>query len=53
MECQPNYLQKAFINKLKECKSNKTLRVYQNKFKKYDFVILEEFGYISSDKEGA
>lgn len=42
-----------FINKLKECKSNRTLRSYQNKFEKYDLVILDEFGYISSDKEGA
>jgi DNA replication protein DnaC len=42
-----------FINKLKECKSNKTLRTYQSKFEKYDLVILDEFGYISSDKEGA
>lgn len=42
-----------FINKLKECRSNKTLRAYQNKFEKYDLVILDEFGYISSDKEGA
>ncbi|WDC85545.1 ATP-binding protein [Caloramator sp. mosi_1] len=42
-----------FINKLKECKSNRTLRAYQNKFEKYDLVILDEFGYISSDKEGA
>lgn len=42
-----------FINQLKECRSNKTLRAYQNKFEKYDLVILDEFGYISSDKEGA
>ncbi|WP_272507471.1 ATP-binding protein [Clostridium aestuarii] len=42
-----------FINQLKECRSNKTLRLYQNKFEKYDLVILDEFGYISSDKEGA
>ena len=42
-----------FINQLRECRSNKTLRMYQNKFDKYDLVILDEFGYISSDKEGA
>ncbi len=29
------------------------MRGYQNKFEKYDLVILDEFGYISSDKEGA
>jgi len=43
----------VFINKLKECRSNRTLRAYQNKFEKYDLVILDELGYISSDKEGA
>ena len=42
-----------FINKLKECRSNRTLTAYQRKFEKYDLVILDEFGYISSDKEGA
>jgi DNA replication protein DnaC len=38
---------------LKELKSNKSLRGYQNKLSKYDLVILDEFGYISADKEGA
>lgn len=42
-----------FINQLKECRSNRTLRAYQNKFEKYDLVVLDEFGYISADKEGA
>lgn len=42
-----------FINHLRECRSNKTLRTFQNRFEKYDLVILDEFGYISSDKEGA
>lgn len=36
-----------------ELKSSKTLRAFQNKLIKYDLVILDEFGYISSDKEGA
>jgi len=34
-------------------KSTKNLRGYQNKLSKYDLVILDEFGYISADKEGA
>ena len=38
-----------FITQLKELKSTKTLRAYQNKLAKYDLVILDEFGYISSD----
>ena len=42
-----------FITQLKELKSTKTLRSFQNKLAKYDLVILDEFGYISSDKEGA
>lgn len=42
-----------FITQLKELKSSKSLRAYQNKLAKYDLVILDEFGYISSDREGA
>ena len=42
-----------FITQLKELKSTKNLRGYQNKLSKYDLVILDEFGYISADKEGA
>ena len=42
-----------FITQLKELKSNKSLRAYQSKLSKYDLVILDEFGYISADKEGA
>lgn len=26
-----------FINQLKECRSNRTLRAYQNKFEKYEW----------------
>lgn len=29
------------------------MRSFQGKLEKYDLVILDEFGYISSDKEGA
>lgn len=42
-----------FITQLKELRSSKNLRGFQNKLAKYDLVILDEFGYISSDKEGA
>lgn len=42
-----------FITQLKELKSAKSLRTFQNKLIKYDLVVLDEFGYISSDKEGA
>lgn len=42
-----------FITKLKELRSAKSLRAFQGKLEKYDLVILDEFGYISSDKEGA
>ncbi|MBM7560479.1 IS21-like element helper ATPase IstB [Marinitoga litoralis] len=41
------------ITQLKESRSNKTLRTFQNKFGKYDLVICDELGYISFDKEGA
>ena len=41
------------VNQLKECHSQRTLRTYENKFEKYDFVIADELGYISFDKEGA
>jgi DNA replication protein DnaC len=42
-----------FITQLKELKSSRSLRTFQNKLAKYDLVILDEFGYISADKEGA
>lgn len=41
------------INRLKECKAEKSLRAFQNRFEKYDLVIADEMGYISFDKEGA
>ena len=43
----------TFITQLKESRSQKTLRTFQNKFEKYDLVICDEFGYVSFDKEGA
>ncbi|WP_340637550.1 MULTISPECIES: ATP-binding protein [Bacillus cereus group] len=41
------------INQIKECRSQRTLRAFQNRFEKYDLVIADEMGYISFDKEGA
>jgi len=41
------------INQLKESRSAKTLRAFENKFEKYDLVIADELGYISFDKEGS
>jgi DNA replication protein DnaC len=41
------------VNQLKECRSQRTLRAYENKFEKYDLVVADELGYISFDKEGA
>ena len=42
----------SLINKLKECKSNRTLTSIQRQFELYDLIILDELGYISFDKEG-
>jgi len=41
------------ITQLKESRSEKTLRQFENRFEKYDLVICDEFGYISFDKDGA
>lgn len=41
------------ITQIKECRSEQTLRQFENRFEKYDLVICDEFGYISFDKEGA
>ncbi len=38
---------------MKECRSQQTLRAFQNRFEKYDVVIADEMGYISFDKEGS
>lgn len=40
------------INKLKECRSQRTLLSVERQFEKYDLIILDELGYISFDKEG-
>lgn len=41
------------LTQIRECHSQKTLRILENRFEKYDLVICDEFGYISFDKEGA
>ncbi len=41
------------LTQIKESRSQKTLRQFENRFEKYDLVICDEFGYISFDKEGA
>jgi len=41
------------VGRIKECRSEQTLRVFQNRFEKYDLVIADEMGTISFDKEGA
>lgn len=39
------------ITQIKECKSSKTLHQFELRFKKYDLVVCDEFGYVSCDKE--
>jgi DNA replication protein DnaC len=41
------------LTQLRESRSQKYLRMVENRFEKYDLVICDEFGYISFDKEGA
>lgn len=43
----------VLINQLKESRSEKSLRAFENKFERYDLVIADELGYISFDKEGS
>ncbi len=43
----------SLITELKESRSERKLKLFENQFKKYDLVICDEFGYISFDKEGA
>jgi DNA replication protein DnaC len=43
----------SLINLLKETRSQKSLRVFENRFLKYDLIIADELGYISFDKEGS
>lgn len=35
-----------------ECRSQKSLRLFELRFQNYDMVICDEFGYVSCDKEG-
>jgi DNA replication protein DnaC len=41
------------LTQLRESRSQRTLRVSEQRFEKYDLVVCDEFGYISFDKEGA
>jgi DNA replication protein DnaC len=41
------------INRLKESRSERTLKTFESRFEKYDLVIADELGYISFDKEGS
>jgi DNA replication protein DnaC len=41
------------ITQILESRSDKTLRLLENRFEKYDLVICDEFGYISFDKQAA
>jgi len=41
------------INRLKESRSERTLKAFESRFEKYDLVIADELGYISFDKEGS
>lgn len=43
----------SLVTKLKEAQSERTLRLYENRFQKYDLIICDEMGYISFDKKGA
>ena len=43
----------SLITQLKESRSQKVLRAFENKFDKYDLIIADELGYISYDKEGS
>ena len=41
------------ITQINESRSDKNLRLLENRFEKYDLVICDEFGYISFDKNAA
>lgn len=41
------------LTQIRESRSQKTLRMLENRFEKFDLVICDEFGYVSFDKEGA
>ena len=40
------------ITQIKECRSLRTLHALEARFKRYDLVICDEFGYMACDKEG-
>ena len=42
----------TLLTRIREAKSNKTLRSIQLGFEKYDLVICDEFGYVNCDMEG-
>lgn len=39
------------VTQIKECRSARTLHALESRFKRYDLVICDEFGYTSCDKE--
>ena len=41
------------LTQLRESRSQRYLRMVENRFEKFDLVVCDEFGYISFDKEGA
>lgn len=40
------------LTQIRECRSQKSLRLLELRFQNYDMVICDEFGYVSCDKEG-
>jgi len=43
----------ALLTKIREARSERTLRQLESRFEKYDLVICDEFGYVSFDKQAA
>lgn len=41
------------LTQIREAKTNRTLQLLEERFKKYDLVICDEMGYVGFDKEGA
>jgi len=41
------------LTQINEARSNRTLRMLQARFEKYDLVVCDEFGYVSYDKNAA
>lgn len=39
--------------RIRESRSNKSLRLLESRFEKYDLVVCDEFGYVSFDKAAA